>query len=150
MKSAKWTRIGAAVVMSALAWTAGASEITIVEDGIPKALTATAGDAERGRDVMVNRKLGNCLACHKVTKLNNEPYHGEIGPPLDGAATRWSEAQMRLIIVDSKKMFEGTMMPAFHRSEGLNRVAKDFVGSTILSAQDVEDVVAFLKTLNEE
>ncbi len=139
-----------AVMAAGVAVAAGPTSVEIVDDGIPKALTAEAGSADRGREVAINRKLGNCLACHAVTKLSEQPYHGEIGPPLDGVATRWNEAQLRLIVVNSKKIFEGTIMPGFHTTEGLNRVADNFAGNTILSAQDVEDVVAFLMTLNEE
>ena len=151
MKRANLVRSAAVVsclVVGALP--AMASEIQIVDDGIPTSLTGASGSVERGRDVIVNRKAGNCLACHKISVITDQPFHGEIGPPLDGAAARWSEAQLRLIVVDSKKVFDGTMMPAFHRSLGLNRVMDKFQGKTILSAQEVEDVVAFLKTLNEE
>lgn len=150
-KPGLWTGalLGAALT-AGVALAAGPAQFEIVDDGIPKALTAEAGSADRGREIAVNRKLGNCLACHVVTKLSDQPYHGEIGPPLDGAATRWSEAQLRLIVVNSKKVFEGTIMPGFHTTAGLNRVADKFAGKTILSAQDVEDVVAFLMTLNEE
>ncbi|WP_425403580.1 sulfur oxidation c-type cytochrome SoxX [Hwanghaeella sp.] len=139
-----------AVLAAGAAFAAGPSNIEIVDGGIPKALTADGGSAERGREVVINRKLGNCLACHKITALSDQPYHGEVAPPLDGAATRWSEAELRMIVVDARKVFEGTMMPGFHTTEGLNRVLKKFEGKTILSAQDVEDVVAFLMTLNEE
>ncbi len=139
-----------AVLSAGVAVAAGPADYEIVDGGIPKALTDQPGNAENGREVAINRKLGNCLACHAVTKLSDQPYHGEIGPPLDGAATRWSEAELRLIVANSKKVFEGTMMPGFHTTEGLNRVAEKFEGKTILSAQDVEDVVAFLMTLNEE
>lgn len=139
-----------AVLAAGAAYAAGASNVEIVDGAIPKALTSEAGDAARGRDVVINRKLGNCLACHQVTALNDQPYHGEVAPPLDGVASRWSEAELRLIVVDARKVFEGTMMPGFHTTENLNRVLDKFEGKTILSAQDVEDVIAFLKTLNEE
>jgi len=151
MKRANLVRsIAVASCLVAGSLSAQASEITIIDDGIPKSLTGASGSADRGRDVIVNRKAGNCLACHKISVITDQPFHGEIGPPLDGAASRWSEAQLRLIVVDSKKVFDGTMMPAFHRSADLNRVMEKFQGKTILSAEEVEDVVAFLKTLNEE
>jgi len=151
IKPGIWTGALAGVVLAAgVAVAAGPASVEVVDGGIPKALTAEAGSADRGREVAINRKLGNCLACHAVTKLSDQPYHGEIGPPLDGVATRYNEAQLRLILVDSKKVFEGTIMPGFHTTEGLNRVAKSFADTTILSTQDVEDVVAFLMTLNEE
>ncbi len=121
---------------------------TIVdEQAIPQSLTGKPGDPERGRKVFVNRKLGNCLACHQVSVLADEPYHGNIGPSLDGVASRLSEGEMRLRIVDPKVINPDTIMPAFFRSTGLNDVLKKFQGKTILTAEQVEDVVAFLKTL---
>lgn len=127
----------------------GAISYEIVDDGIPASLTGSTGNADAGRDTVINRKLGNCLACHEVTELSSQPFHGEVGPSLDGAADRWSEAQLRLIVVDSKQMFDGTIMPAFHRTTDLSRVAGKFQDKTILTAEQVEDVVAYLLTLKE-
>ena len=123
--------------------------LKIVGDGIPASLTGAPGDPVAGEKIVINRKQGNCLACHVVSALSEQPFHGEVGPPLDGAGDRWEEAQLRLIVADSKKVFEGTIMPAFHRTDGLSRVAKKFKGKTILSAAQVEDVIAYLKTLKE-
>ena len=145
--------IGAALAVglaSAAALAAGPVAYKVVDGEIPQPLTAEAGNADRGRAVMIDRKLGNCLACHQVSAIPEQPFHGEVGPPLDGAADRWSEGQLRLIVANSKALFEGTIMPAFHRTEGLHRVAKKFEGKTIISAQDVEDIVAYLKTLKEQ
>ncbi|WP_267177768.1 sulfur oxidation c-type cytochrome SoxX [Sneathiella aquimaris] len=119
---------------------------TIVEDAIPNPLTKEAGDPDKGRKAVINRKQGNCLACHAVTSLANQPFHGEVGPPLDGVSQRYNDGQLRLILVNSKKVFDGTIMPAFYRTDGLNRVSKKFKGKTILSAQQIEDIIAFLKT----
>ncbi len=118
----------------------------IVDGGIPASLTGVAGDVDSGRKTVINRKQGNCLACHAVSSLDNQPFHGEVGPSLDGIAGRYSEAELRLILVDSKKVFDDTIMPSFYRTDGYERVAKKFAGKTILSAQQVEDVLAFLKT----
>lgn len=96
---------------------------------------------------MINRKSGNCLSCHEVSVLSDQPFHGEVGPALDGASERWSEPELRLIVVNSKEVFEDTIMPGFYRTEGLNRVMDSFAGKTILTAQEVEDVVAYLLTL---
>lgn len=126
-----------------------AAGLKIVDGGIPASLTGAAGDPAAGRDAMINRKQGNCLACHEITALKEEPFHGEVGPSLDDVASRYNEAQLRLLVADSKKVFDGTIMPAFHRTTGLNRVAKKFNGKTILSAQQVEDIVAYLKTLKD-
>jgi L-cysteine S-thiosulfotransferase len=117
----------------------------ITEDGIIKPLTNVAGDPEKGRKIVINRKQGNCLACHEVASLANQPFHGEVGPSLDGVIERYSDAKIRLILVDSKKVFDGTIMPAFYKNDGFSRVNKKFAGKTILSAQQVEDVIAFLK-----
>lgn len=116
---------------------------------VEASLTGVAGDAANGRKVFVDRKLGNCLACHANSDLADQPFHGEVGPPLDGVADTWSEAELRGIVTNSKMMFEGTIMPAFYVNEGFTRVREQSVGKTILSAQQVEDVVAYLLTLKE-
>ena len=116
--------------------------------GIPKPLTARRGDPKEGLKAVIGRRLGNCLACHQVSSIQSEAFHGELGPPLDGVATRWDEAKLRMIIVNPKKVFtEETVMPAFHRTEGFHRVRSEFAGKPILTAQQVEDVVAYLSTL---
>ena len=115
--------------------------------GIAASLTGQPGDVQRGRLVVVNQKLGNCLACHEITALKSEPYHGNVGPSLDGVGSRLSAAQLRLRIVDGTKLNPDTIMPPFYRVAGLNRVLKPFEGKPILTAQQVEDVVAFLQTL---
>ncbi|MBB4302251.1 sulfur-oxidizing protein SoxX [Rhodobium orientis] len=121
----------------------------IVDGGIPASLTGKPGDPAAGEEAMLNRKLGNCLACHAVTKLKNHPFHGEIGPALDGVADRYSEAQLRLILVNAKQVFDGTMMPAFYKSEGFTRVMDSFAGKSILTAKQVEDVLSYLSTFKE-
>jgi sulfur-oxidizing protein SoxX len=116
--------------------------------GIPKSLTGKPGDPKEGLKTVTGRRLGNCLACHQISSLQSEDFHGEIGPPLDGVGSRWDEAKLRMIIVNPKTVFtEETVMPAFHRTEGLNRVREQFAGKPILTAQQVEDVVAYLSTL---
>lgn len=116
---------------------------------IPRSLTGKPGDPEAGRKVFVNRKQGNCLGCHEVAELESELFHGEVGPSLDGVADRYTEGELRLRVVDPKHINPETIMPAFYVTEGLHRVAKDFVGKPILSADQVEDVVAYLLTLKE-
>lgn len=135
--------------VSSFALATEASDIMIVDDGIPKALTDKAGDAAEGQKTLINRKQGNCLACHAVAELANQPFHGAVGPALNGVAGRYDEAQLRLLLVNAKMVNEDTIMPAFYRTNGLTRVAKKFDGKTILSAQQVEDVIAYLKTLKE-
>lgn len=130
--------------------TAGTPDYKIVDGGIPTSLTGEAGDAAKGQETMTNRKLGNCLACHAVSELSNLPFHGEVGPPLDGVADRYTEAQLRLLLVNAKAVFEGTIMPAFHKTDGYNRPLDKFAGKPILTAAQVEDVLAYLKTLKEQ
>lgn len=115
---------------------------------IPAPLTAKGGDPKEGLKVVTARRLGNCLACHQIPSISSEQFHGELGPTLEGVGGRWDPAALRMIIVNPKAVFtEATVMPAFHRTEGLNRVRGPFQGKPILTAQQVEDVVAYLATL---
>ena len=116
------------------------------EFSIPKALTDAAGDPDRGRKIAINRKQGNCLACH-ILPIPEESFHGETGPDLHGVAGRYTAGELRLRIVDPKVINPGTLMPAFYRNDGFHRVAKNFKGKAILDAQQVEDLVAYLMTL---
>lgn len=123
----------------------------VFNDGaIGVSLTAQAGDPAAGRKVFMNRKQGNCLACHANEDMSDQSFHGEVGPALDGVADRWEAAELRGIVVNSKMMFEGTIMPAFYKDDGFERNLKKFQGKSILNAQQVEDVVAYLLTLKEE
>jgi sulfur-oxidizing protein SoxX len=123
----------------------------VTHDGIPTIpapLTGKAGDPKAGAGVVIEQRLGNCLACHEIGALRKEPFHGEIGPPLDGVARRWDAGTLRMIVVDAKKVFgDATVMPAFYRIDGFNRVRPEFAGKPILTAQQVEDVVAYLATM---
>lgn len=95
------------------------------------------------------------MACHEVSALNNAPFHGNVGPSLDGVGDRWSAAELRSIIVNAKVMYEGTVMPSFYRVSGFYRPGDGYTGKAateiapLLTAQQVEDVVAFLGTLKE-
>lgn len=113
---------------------------------VPESLTGVPGDPENGRAVAADRKKGNCLACHEMP-IPEESFHGRIAPPLGGVAARYDVGQLRLRVIDPKLVNPMTIMPAFYKSDGLHRVTKEFQGQTILSAQDVEDVVAYLTTL---
>lgn len=123
----------------------------VFEDGaVSTSLTGVSGDPVSGRAVFANRKQGNCLACHANEDWSEQSFHGEVGPPMDGVAERWSEAELRGIVANSKMMFEGTIMPAFYVDAGFTRPLAKFEGKTILTAQQVEDVVAYLGTLKYE
>ena len=116
---------------------------------IPKSLTGKPGDPVRGRKIMANRKKGNCLACHKIDKMRDFQFHGEIGPDLNDIASNMPIGEMRLRLVNPKIVNPDTIMPAFYKNTGLTRVMKKFQGKTILNAQEIEDVLAYLKTLKQ-
>ena len=124
-------------------------EMAMVKDGMfAKSLTGGAGDAVKGKKTFANRKLGNCLACHENSDLSSLPFHGEVGPSLDGVAGRYDEGQLRAIMINSKAVLgEDTIMPSFYRLENGVRTLKKFKGKTILNAEQVEDILAYLKTL---
>ncbi|MCB1748759.1 MAG: sulfur oxidation c-type cytochrome SoxX [Gammaproteobacteria bacterium] len=118
----------------------------VVEDyRIAAPLTATPGDAVRGEEIATTRALGNCLTCHVLP--GDYEFPGTTGPTLVGVARRLDAGQLRLRLVDPKQINPYTMMPAYFRTTGLYRVAPEYVGKPILSAQQVEDVLAYLLTL---
>jgi L-cysteine S-thiosulfotransferase len=118
------------------------------DDGIPRSLTGAKGDPVRGRAIVVNRQVGLCLLCHSGP-FPDERFQGNLAPDLSGAGKRSTEAQLRLRIVDSSRINPATIMPAYHRTEGLVRVAPAWRGKPVLSAEQIEDVVAFLMTLKD-
>ena len=131
------------------------SEVVYEDGAVSTSLTGVAGDPENGA-VLMNKGAGNCIACHAVSALSDLPFHGEVGPPLDGAADRWSEAELRGIVANAKVMFEGTVMPSFYRTEGFVRIGDAYTGkalegevSPLLTAQEIEDLVSFLMTLED-
>lgn len=155
-------KLAAGAALSALLTTAVSAEMIAptdvkFEDGaVAMSLTGVAGDPKAGEAIM-NKGAGNCIACHQVTALSHLAFHGEIGPSLDGAADRWSEAELRGIVSNAKIMFEGTMMPSFYKTEGFVRLGDAYTGKAhegdvepLLSAQQIEDVVAYLMTLKDE
>jgi len=119
----------------------------VEDDAIKASLTGKAGDAAKGRKLAVNRKKGNCLACHAISDLKDQPFHGDVGPSLDGVAGNYNEGELRLRVVDAKAFNEDTIMPAFYKADGLHRSLKKFKGKPVLSAAEVEDIVAYLLTL---
>jgi sulfur-oxidizing protein SoxX len=117
-------------------------------DAIPESLTRARGDPQRGRAIVANRQVGLCLLCHSGP-FPEDRFQGNLAPDLRGAGSRWSEGQLRLRIVDSSRINPATIMPAYHRTGGLVRVAPVWRGKPVLSAEQIEDVVAFLMTLKD-
>jgi sulfur-oxidizing protein SoxX len=117
-------------------------------DGIAASLTGAPGDSARGRAIVTSRQVGLCLLCH-AGPFPEERLQGTLAPDLKGVAARWTEAQLRLRIVDAALINPNTIMPPYYRVEGLERVAPNFRGKPILTAEQIEDVVAFLVTLKE-
>jgi len=105
---------------------------------------APTGDAARGREVFTQREQGHCVLCHAVPGVERS---GDVGPSLAGVGTRLTPAQIRLRIADITKVYPDSVMPTFHRTEGLVRVAPQLRGKPALSGQQVEDLVAWLSTL---
>jgi L-cysteine S-thiosulfotransferase len=136
-------RLPAAIVavccMVGMAW---------AQDGIPRSLTGRQGDPARGRAIVTNRQVGLCLLCHSGP-FPEERLQGNLATDLRGAGSRWSEAELRLRLVDSSRINPTTIMPAYHRTEGLVRVSPAWRGKPVLSAEQIEDVVAFLLTLRD-
>ncbi|MFK7940009.1 MAG: sulfur oxidation c-type cytochrome SoxX [Roseovarius sp.] len=149
----------AALALSTHAISAGEiapTDVKYMDGAVDMSLSGTAGDPAEGRSIVGSKKKGNCVACHMVSDLADVPFHGEIGPTLDGAGDRWSEAELRGIVANAKIMFEDTMMPSFYKTEGFIRPGKAYTGKAaddtfapLLTAQQIEDVVAYLVTLKE-
>lgn len=115
------------------------------DEGIPASLTGAKGDPARGRAIVANRQVGLCLLCH-TGPFPEERFQGNLAPDLRESA-RLTEAEIRLRLVDPSRVNPQTIMPAYYRTEGLNNVASAYRGKTVLSAEQVEDVVAYLLTL---
>jgi sulfur-oxidizing protein SoxX len=139
--------VGAAISAGAAAQD-GVKPFAVAGDAIPQSLTGATGDAARGRAIVANRQVGLCLLCHSGP-FPEERLQGTMAPDLRGAGSRWSEGQLRLRIVDPARLNPETIMPPYHRVEGLSRVAAPFRGKPVLSAEQIEDVIAFLATLRE-
>jgi len=143
-------RVVAAVVCATLTGVAVATEAakyTVDKSNysIPESLTGKAGDPDNGKQVAVSRKSGNCLACHTMP-IPEQPFHGRIAPPLMGVGARFTPAQLRLRVVNPKVLNPSSIMPAFYKTD-YHQALKQFAGKPILTAQEVEDVVAYLATL---
>jgi sulfur-oxidizing protein SoxX len=153
-----------ATTLVVLGLTAGAAiaevaptDVAFTDGAIAQSLSGVAGNADEGRKIVTSKKLGNCVSCHAADAYVDIPFHGEIGPMLDGVGSRWEEAEVRGIVANAKMTFEGTIMPAFYKTNGYIRPGNAYTGKAatgdlppLLSAQQVEDVVAYLMTLKDE
>ena len=133
------------IALVALCAVAGAAS---AEDGLPHSLTGAKGDPERGRAIVTNRQVGLCLLCHSGP-FPEEKFQGNMAPDLAGAGARWSAGELRLRLVDARKINPATIMPPYYVVDGMNRVVPSLRGKPILSAEQIEDVVAFLTTLRD-
>jgi sulfur-oxidizing protein SoxX len=140
-----------AAVVGGISWASADAELRpyiVVGDAIPASLTGAPGNAARGKAIVASRQTGLCLLCHSAP-LPEEKFQGTIGPDLTGTGSRNTEGQLRLRIVDPRIFNPDTIMPAYYRRDGLDRVASAFRGKTVLTAEQIEDVVAFLMTLRD-
>ena len=141
----------AAIATLAIAAVEARGELAVFEvkkDEVPQPLAGLSGQPERGQDIVVDRRRGNCLICHAIPSLD-VPFQGEIGPSLGGLSQRLSEGEIRLRVIDQSRINPMTVMPSYYRIEGLRDVAPAYRGKPVLDAQEIEDVVAYLLTLKE-
>jgi sulfur-oxidizing protein SoxX len=134
----------------ALSTAAGAQDLrtyTVVGDAIARSLTGMPGDAARGRALVVDR-ANTCILCHNGP-FPEVKFQGDLAPDLTGAGSRWSEGQLRLRVVDASRLNPVTIMPSYYRVDGLDRVGAAWRGKPMLSAAQIEDIVAYLATLRE-
>ena len=120
----------------------------VVGDAIARPLTGQAGDAARGERLLLDRHRSLCLLCHSGP-FPEERFQGDLSPSLKGTGSRWSAGELRLRMVDAARLNPATIMPSFYRVDGLNRVGPSWRDKPILTAEQVEDVVAFLATLRD-
>ena len=139
------TFLPAAALLAGCLTAGGNASYTLVNGEISLPLSAAATDIERGRKVLVSREA-NCILCHAVPE-SGERFFGNLAPPLSGIGKRLTAAQMRARIVDPLAFNRESIMPAYYRVEGLNRVAENLRGKPVLSAAQIEDVIAYLQTL---
>ena len=145
----------AGVILGAACWSTGfpcAEEVVeyrIVDLAIPESLTGRSGDPARGERIVRDASNATCLICHSLP-IPGEPDPGDIGPPLEGVGSRYTAGELRLRLVDPKHINPDTVMPSYYRLDGLHEVAPEYRGRRIYSAEDIEDVVAYLTTLVEE
>jgi sulfur-oxidizing protein SoxX len=144
--------IGAMLIWPMLAAAEELRTPVVVGDAIPASLTGIPGDPQRGRAIVINRQ-NTCILCHSgpfvEDKIQSDKLQGDLAPSLVGVGSRWSEGQLRLRLVDASRLNPATIMPSYYRVDGLQRVGASWRGKPILSADEIEDVVAYLVSLRE-
>jgi L-cysteine S-thiosulfotransferase len=120
--------------------TSSLRRLSNLAQSLPASLTGSQGDPERGRAILTNRQKGDCLSCHQLTALSSVGGQGTLGPPLDGIGARFNDGQLRQLVVDPKAYFPDTIMPSYYQSANSPEVS-------VLTAPEVEDLVAYMKTL---
>jgi sulfur-oxidizing protein SoxX len=149
-RSARHIGTWIAAALLALPGPAGAQALrpyTVVGDAIPEPLTNARGDVARGRALVVERS-STCILCHSGP-FPEQKFQGDLAPSLAGSGSRWSEGQLRLRLVDASRLNAATIMPSYYRVDGLDRVGTLWRGKPILSAEQIEDIVAYLVSLRE-
>ena len=153
--------IAASVIAGAVIWGAAQAEVAPANvawgegNVIAESLSGTPGNAGEGAKIYAEKSLGNCVACHVVSNSEAD-FQGNVGPSLDGAGSRWTEEQLRAIVADAKHVFPDSVMPSFYKTSGYVRPGEGFTGKPaqeplkpLLTAQQIEDVVAYLATQKE-
>ena len=145
-------RVALALTVFALGCAPGTAQdalvpYTVVGDAIPNSLTGKPGDPVNGRAIVVKRE-STCLLCHSGP-FPDQRFQGDLSPSLSGTGSRWSEGELRLRMVDASRLNPATIMPSYYKIDGLTRVAANFRGKPVLTAEQIEDVVAFLMTLKD-
>jgi len=123
------------------------TEAMIDGDSLTEPLDGAIGDARRGEATFVSRDAGHCVLCHQVERLD-APFQGNVGPKLDGIGALYTIAELRLRVAQIRRIYPDSVMPEYYRLEGLNQVGAAWQGEPALSAQQIEDIVAFLATLS--
>lgn len=139
--------VAAATLPTTTAKTEALRPYAVVGDGIPVSLTGTPGDAAHGRALVLDR-ASTCILCHSGP-FPETRFQGDLAPNLAGAGNRWSVSQLRLRLVDAARLNRATIMPSYYRVDGLVRVGQSWRDRPILSAEQIEDIVAYLATLRD-
>ncbi len=121
---------------------------TLTGDAVEAPLGGLKGDGKRGEAIVLDRRAGNCLICHRLP-IGDEPFQGEIGPALSGVGSRLTLGQIRLRLIDESRINPQTLMPPYYRIENLTNAAPEFAGKPGLTAQQIEDVASYLSRLRQ-